>query len=135
MPLDLPPPAAPLVGLDLVEVSRFARALARHGEGLRRRVFTEAEWAYAATRGADRPAVLAVRFAAKEAVLKALGTGWGRGVGWRDVEVVGGGRSAPRLRLAGRAAELAEARGLEAEVSLSHAGDVAGAVAYLRPRP
>jgi holo-[acyl-carrier protein] synthase len=126
-------PPSPRVGLDLVDVPRFRRALERHGDGLRRRVFTDAEWAYAATRGADRDAVLAVRFAAKEAVLKALGTGWGRGAAWRDVEVAGGGRSAPRLRLSGRSAGIARRLGARVEVSLSHAGDVAGAVALLVP--
>jgi holo-[acyl-carrier protein] synthase len=128
------PVPAPRVGLDLVDVPRFRRALARHGDGLRRRVFTDGEWAYAATRGADRDAVLAVRFAAKEAVLKALGTGWGRGAGWRDVEIAGGGRSVPALRLSGRSAVRADALGVRVEVSLSHAGDVAGAVAILVPR-
>jgi holo-[acyl-carrier protein] synthase len=129
------PPSVPGLGLALVEVSRFRRALERHGEGLRRRVFTEAEWAYAASRGADGAAVLAVRFAAKEAVLKALGTGWGRGASWRDVEVVGGGRAAPLLRLSGRSLERAQGLGVRVQVSLSHAGDVAGAVAMLVPAP
>lgn len=133
------PPPEPLrgpssVGLDLVDVPRFALALERHGEGLQRRVFTAREWAYAASRGADRAAVLAVRFAAKEAVFKALGTGWGRGVGWQEVEVAGGGRSAPTLVLSGRAAEIADARGVRIEISLSHAGAMAGAVAIAVPR-
>ncbi len=133
-PRSSPPPGAFRVGLDLVDVPRFALALARHGEGLGRRVFTPREWAYAATRGADRPSVLAVRFAAKEAVFKALGTGWGRGVGWRDVEVAGGGRSAPALVLSGRAAQIADALGVRLEISLSHAGATAGAVAIAFPR-
>lgn len=134
-----PPSPAPSqgpsgVGLDLVDVPRFALALERHGEGLRRRVFTAREWTYAASRGADRAAVLAVRFAAKEAVFKVLGTGWGRGVGWQDVEIAGGGRSAPALVLSGRAAEIAAERGVRLEISLSHAGAMAGAVAIAVPR-
>ncbi len=117
-----------------MDVPRFALALGRHGEGLRRRVFTAREWAYADSRGADRSAVLAVRFAAKEAVFKALGTGWGRGAAWQDVEVAGGGRSAPTLVLSGRTAEIADERGVRLEISLSHAGSMAGAVAIAVPR-
>jgi holo-[acyl-carrier protein] synthase len=124
---------APRLGFDLVEVARFARVLARRDAGLRRRVFTDAEWAHAAARP-DRASVLAARFAAKEAVMKALGTGWGGGVSWRDVEVVGGGRSRPALRLHGRAAALAAARGVRVEVSLSHDGPMAGAVALAQAR-
>jgi holo-[acyl-carrier protein] synthase len=123
--------ADPLVGFDLVEIARFARALERHGEAFRRRVFTDAEWRHAAARP-DRASVLAARFAAKEAVMKALGTGWGGGVGWREVEVEGGGRSRPALRLHGRAAALAARRGVRVEVSLSHDGPMAGAVALAR---
>lgn len=131
-PVPTPPPSPYAVGFDLVDVSRFGKALARHGAGLKRRVFTPAEWRYAATRS-DRVAVLAARFAVKEAVFKALGTGWGRGVAWRDVSLVGGGRSAPTLRLSGRAKALAKARGMCVRVSLSHAGDSAGAVAIATP--
>lgn len=128
------PPVPPFsVGLDLVDVPRFRAALARHGDGLRRRVFTPAEWRYAASR-ADRDTVLAARFAVKEAVFKALGTGWGRGVAWRDVSLVGGGRAEPVLQLAGRAKAIARARGIEVRVSLSHAGDGAAAVAIAFPR-
>lgn len=126
------PPSPFAVGFDLVDVARFRVALERHGAGLRRRVFTPAEWRYAATRS-DRDAVLAARFAVKEAVFKALGTGWGRGVAWRDVSLEGGGRTAPTLRLAGHARALAKERGIEIRVSLSHAGDAAGAVAIAVP--
>lgn len=132
-PVKTPPPPPFSVGFDLVDVPRFEQALARHGEGLRRRVFTPAEWRYAATRS-DRAAVLAARFAVKEAVFKALGTGWGRGVAWRDVSLDGGGRTAPTLRLAGRARALVRARGIDVRVSLSHAGTAAGAVAIAHPR-
>jgi holo-[acyl-carrier protein] synthase len=116
------------VGFDLVEVARFSRVLARRGDAFRRRVFTDAEWRHATDRP-DRDAVLAARFAAKEAVMKALGTGWGGGVSWVEIEVEGGGRGAPRLRLHGRAAEIASERRLRVEVSLSHDGPSAGAVA------
>jgi holo-[acyl-carrier protein] synthase len=116
------------LGFDLVDVARFRAALDRHGDAFRRRVFTAAEWSYASGR-ADRDVALAARFAAKEAVMKALQTGWGRGVGWRDVEVEGGGRGVPKVRLHGRAAALADERGVRVDVSLSHDGATAGAVA------
>jgi holo-[acyl-carrier protein] synthase len=116
------------IGFDLVEVARFRRALLRHGSAFRRRVFTEAEWRQVEGRP-DRDAALAARFAAKEAVMKALGTGWGAGVSWVEVEVEGGGRSSPRLVLHGRIAAIAAERRLRVEVSLSHDGPMAGAVA------
>jgi len=133
MSTDLPPRAPPAVGLDVVDVVRFRETLQRSGDGLERRVFTPAEWAYAATR-ADRVDVLAARFAAKEAVMKALGTGWGAGVSFLDIEVLGGGRSKPELHLHGKAAELVAARGLLVSISLSHAGTTAAAVALATPR-
>jgi holo-[acyl-carrier protein] synthase len=127
-------PAGFAVGLDLVDVPRFARLLARRGDALERRLFTPAERAYADKRR-DRLDVLAVRVAAKEAVMKALGTGWGAGVQWTDVEVEGGGRSAPALRLHGAAAARAAALGVTIHISLTHAGTTAAAVALAVPRP
>lgn len=118
---------APRIGHDLVDIPRFAAKLARRPHAWRRRVFTEAEWEGVSHRP-DRDAALAVRFAAKEATLKALGTGWGGGVGWQDVEVLGGGRRPPRLVLHGRALHLAAEAGLTFQVSLSHAGDTASAM-------
>lgn len=120
------------IGHDLVDVVRFSQSLRRREDSWRRRVFTEGEWA-AASRRPDRDAALAARFAAKEAAMKALGTGWGRGVRWKDVEVEGGGRSAPTLRLHGAAAALSDEAGLAMEVSLSHAGDMASAVVLAFP--
>ena len=127
-------PAAPRVGLDLVDVPRFSLAVARRGDAFRRRVFTDGEWTYAGTR-AERDRVLAARFAAKEAVLKALGTGWGRGISFKDVEVVGGGRAAPTLVLHGAAKRRADALGVTLAISLSHAGTMASAVALALPTP
>ena len=76
------------IGVDVCEVDRIRRALeASHGARFRDRVFTDAEQAYCEGRRRGRFESYAARFAAKEAAMKVLGTGWGRGVGWRDVEV------------------------------------------------
>ena len=114
------------VGIDLLDVGRFERALERRPR-LAERVFTDAEREYAAGRG--RPALhLAARFCAKEAVAKALGlTGWS----FRDVEVVATG-AAPEVRLTGPVAERAAQLGGTIAISLTHTDDVAGAVAILR---
>jgi holo-[acyl-carrier protein] synthase len=114
------------VGIDLLDVGRFERALERRPR-LAERVFTEAEREYAAARA--RPAMhLAARFCAKEAVAKALGlTGWN----FRDVEVVATD-AAPEVRLSGSVAARAAELGGEVSISLTHTDDLAGAVAVLR---
>jgi holo-[acyl-carrier protein] synthase len=107
-------------GVDIVEIDRFEALLGRHPERARRRLFTEGELAYAAGRRREAEH-LAARFAAKEAVLKALGTGWTEGIAWTDVEVTRDGAGRPGVRLHGRAAELARERGVaEWLLSLSH---------------
>jgi holo-[acyl-carrier protein] synthase len=112
------------VGIDLLEVERMERALARRPR-LANRLFTDAERAYAERRA--RPAQhLAARFCAKEAVAKALEL---RAWTPRDVEVIGGGDGPPAVRLSGRAAERAEELGVEVHVSLTHTRGMAGAVA------
>ncbi len=112
------------VGIDLLEIDRLERALARHPR-LAERVFTEAERDYAAARA--RPGRhLAARFAAKEAVVKALGLS---GFGLREIEVVAG--EPPTVQLSGRAAEAGG--GLEIQVSLTHSRDFAAAVAVAGP--
>jgi holo-[acyl-carrier protein] synthase len=106
------------IGVDAVDVVRFRRVLARRPR-LAGRLFTEGEWSYAST-GKDPGPRLAARFAAKEAVLKALGVGIGA-ADFRDVEVVRGDDGAPRLALVGRAAALAAARGIRWwHISLTH---------------
>jgi holo-[acyl-carrier protein] synthase len=103
-------------GVDLVEVERFSLAIERHGERFLRRIFTAAELADCA----NKPASLAARFAAKEAVSKALGTGIGP-VAWTEIEVGRGPSREPVLRLHGAARELAQRLGLdEWSLSLSH---------------
>jgi holo-[acyl-carrier protein] synthase len=112
------------VGIDLLEIDRLERALRRRPR-LAERVFTEAERSYAAARA--RPARhLAARFAAKEAVVKALAPS--RGLGFREIEVVAG--EPPTVRLSGRAAEAAGGR--KVDVSLTHSRDSAAAVAVVR---
>jgi holo-[acyl-carrier protein] synthase len=111
------------IGVDAVDVDRF-RALLERRPGVVDRLFTTSEYAYAS--GSRDPAPrLAVRFAAKEAVLKALGVGIGA-ADFREVEVRRGESGAPRLELAGRAAALAAERGVARwHVSLTHTDTVA----------
>ncbi len=112
-------------GIDIVEVTRIARLLEEHGERFLQRVFTPGELGYAAA-GRRRDEHLAARFAAKEATLKALGTGWRSGIAWTDVEVVLLPSGAPTLRLHGKAAEIAQRQNIGAWlVSLSHTRDYA----------
>lgn len=106
------------VGTDLVEVQRIRTALART-PSLERKLFTPAEQTYA-QRAADPAQRYAVRFAAKEAAMKALGVGVGA-VGWHDIEVIRTVTGAPELAITGRAAQLADELGVGGwKVSLSH---------------
>jgi holo-[acyl-carrier protein] synthase len=107
-------------GIDLIETTRIAQMVEKHGDRFLQRVFTVPEVAHG--QGKKREAEhLAGRFAAKEAVLKALGTGWAEGVGWRDIEVVALPSGAPSLRLSGHAAKLAQDKGITAwHLSISH---------------
>ncbi|MDZ4167899.1 MAG: holo-ACP synthase [Coriobacteriia bacterium] len=125
------------LGVDIVEIDRMREALRRHPR-IRERLFSEEERAYCDAR--NKPEIhYAMRFAAKEAVLKALGTGFS-GMTFRDVEVVRDERGRPVPRLSGRAAEVAEAAGVvEMHLSLSftHTNAVASAMAItegMRPR-
>jgi holo-[acyl-carrier protein] synthase len=114
------------VGLDLLEIDRLEQALARHPR-LAERLFTDAERAYAAARA--RPGQhLAARFCAKEAVAKALAL---RSWNFRDVEVVNDSDGVPSVALHGSVAARAAELGVGVEVSLTHTGSSAGAVAIL----
>ena len=109
------------VGIDIIEIDRVADVVSRHGERFLNRIYTPDEIAHCRGRIAE----LAARFAAKEAVMKALGTGI-RGVGWRDIEVLPNRRGKPLVFLYGRGAERAkriELRGLE--ISLTHSREYA----------
>ncbi len=107
-------------GIDIAEVDRIRAAIERHGDRFVRRVFTEREVAYVETK-ANRFERYAARFAAKEAGMKALGTGWRGGIGWRDFEVANLGSGKPTLTFHGRAAELAAAMGIrQVTLSITH---------------
>jgi holo-[acyl-carrier protein] synthase len=119
------------IGIDVVEVARLAEALNRQGDSFVERVFTDRERAACDSR-ADRVLALAARFAAKEACLKALGTGWAEGLGFRDVEIVREGNQPPRLVLHGEAVRRAQALGMiRSHVSLTHQPGLAAAVVIL----
>jgi len=122
------------VGLDLIEIDRLARVLSIHGRRFEERVFTPAESAYCANRR-DRVQALAARFAAKEACLKALGTGGAEGLAFRQVEVLKGSTGRPSIRLSGAAAVRAETIGVRwIHVSLTHQPGTAGALVVLETR-
>ncbi|MBW1645137.1 MAG: holo-ACP synthase [Deltaproteobacteria bacterium] len=108
------------IGTDIVRIERVAALLDRYGDRFRQRVFTPGEIAYC--QGKKQPAIhFAARFGAKEAMLKALGTGLSQGITWKDVEVCRQRGAAPYLRLHGRAAEIFQSRGFrQTLVSLSH---------------
>ena len=110
-------------GIDTIEVERIERAIARPltGERFRARVFTEGEILYCESRGRGRFQSYAARFAAKEATMKALGTGWNRNVGWSEIEVVRQRGQAPTIKLQGKAAAFASRRKIARfHLSLTH---------------
>ncbi len=127
------------LGTDMVEIGRVEGALRRHGQAFMHKVFTEREQALfdrAADGEADDGSRLlqevAARFAAKEAALKALGTGWGRGLGWHDVEILGGRGEPPTLALSAAAeALLGDRGGSRAHVSMTHTDHTASATVLL----
>ncbi|MEX2081644.1 MAG: holo-ACP synthase [Dehalococcoidia bacterium] len=109
------------VGVDVIEIGRIADVIARHGERFLQRIYTEDEVAHCRGRVSE----LAARFAAKEAVMKALGTGV-RGISWREIEVLPNRRGKPLVFLYGKAdsrAKAIELRGLE--ISLTHSREFA----------
>jgi holo-[acyl-carrier protein] synthase len=115
------------VGMDIVETKRIAESIERFGDRFLGRVFCEGEIAYA--RSMKFPQLhLAARFAAKEAISKAFGTGIGAEMGWKDLEIVREPNGAPRVRLHGKAEAHAKERGVvEVHVSLSHTAEYGAA--------
>jgi len=114
-------------GVDLVDIHRIAAMLERHPEQFRERCFTEREQAYAESARGRRAERYAARFACKEAVLKALGTGWRDGIRWTDIAVDHAPSGAPTITLTGRCEEIARDLGINRWlVSISHASTPAG---------
>ena len=108
-------------GIDIIEIPRIKKALARWGDAFLNRIYTEAE----IQRYRNKPASLAARFACKEAVMKLLGTGR-RGVSWRDIETLSHPGGRPVVNLYGRARDKAGSLGVrEISVSLSHSKEYA----------
>ncbi|GAB4551264.1 MAG: holo-ACP synthase [Phycisphaerales bacterium] len=123
-----------LVGVDLAEVPRIEAMIASHGERFLSRCFTQRERAYCDANPRRRAEHYAARFAAKEAALKALGTGWSGGIAWTDVEVVRPPDGAPSIATHGAAARLADELGVRGwRLSVSHGAGlaIATAIAWL----
>jgi holo-[acyl-carrier protein] synthase len=113
------------LGVDIAEISRIEKAIRRHGDPFLHRLFTPAEIEYCQGYR-NRFERFAGRFAAKEAAMKALGTGWRRGVRWLDIEVVRDQAGKPSLRLTGQAGVLAAELGVRnIALTITHAGDTA----------
>ena len=118
-------------GIDIAEVPRNREAIERHGERFLKRIFTEGEIQYCESK-ANRVERYAARFAAKEAGMKAIGTGWNHGVRWRDIEVARKPGGRPTLLLHGKAAEFAAKLGAtNIALSLTHTAEQAFAQVIL----
>jgi len=113
------------LGLDIAEIDRIEAAIKRHGAPFLERLFTPAEVAYCESHKGKYERY-AARFAAKEAAMKALGTGWSHGVRWRDIEVTREPSGKPTLRLAGVAADIAKRMGVKnISLTITHSGNLA----------
>lgn len=117
------------IGIDIVECERIGKMIEKHGDHFLQRVYTPQEIAYCVGRkAADQH--YAGRWAAKEAVLKALGTGWAHGIQWVDVEVVNQQGGKPNIVLSGKAFEISQQLGIERLlISISHCKSYATAYA------
>ena len=113
-------------GIDIAEVPRIRESIERFGERFLRRVYTEGEIAYCERKTVSRFESYAARFAAKEAGMKALGTGWNHGVRWRDIEVVRPRGQRPTIEFHGQAAVFAEKlKAKHIALSITHTRDQA----------
>ncbi len=118
------------IGTDIVEIARIQKAVELWGERFLHRVYTEPELKLCR----KKPSSLAIRFAGKEAVMKALGTG-ARGVGWREIEILAEPSGKPVVHLFGRAKDEADSLGIdEIAISLSHSNEYAVAFVVGEPR-
>jgi holo-[acyl-carrier protein] synthase len=119
------------LGIDLAEVDRIRKAIERHGRRFTDRIYTVAEIVYV-ERKANRYERYAARFAAKEAAMKAIGTGWRRGVRWQDFEVANLPTGRPTLRFHGVAAQIADSLGVRnIALSLTHTAEQGLAIVIL----
>ena len=121
-------------GIDLVDCPRIEAMIERHGERFIQRVFTTAEQAYAEA-NKNEIEKLAGRFAAKEAVLKLMGTGWRGKIAWTDVEIINNSSGQPEVTLGGEVEKIAEKLGIEhISVSITHTANfaIASAVALAK---
>jgi holo-[acyl-carrier protein] synthase len=119
------------IGTDLAEVPRIRRSIETYGERFLHRIYTERELAYA-SRKANAAERFAARFAAKEAGMKAIGTGLRHGITWKDFEVANEPSGRPTLRLTGVAKEIADRLGVRRiSLSLTHTAEMAFAVVVL----
>lgn len=108
------------IGTDIIEVSRIGKMIEKHGDVFLQRVYTANEIAYCSPRKAAHQH-FAGRWAAKEAVLKTLGTGWAKGIQWTDIELLNRMGGKPDIHLANAAAEVASNLGIrEIQISISH---------------
>lgn len=118
-------------GMDVAEVERIARSIERFGRRFLERVFTAEEIRYCESK-ANKMERYAGRFAAKEAAMKAIGTGWNRGVGWRDLEVKRSPGGRPTVLFHGKAAEFFQKLGaVRAHLSITHTNELAVAQVIL----
>jgi len=116
-------------GIDLIECERIRQIWQRHGERFVRRLLTEAEWAHV-QRYKDAVPSMAGRFAAKEAILKVLGTGWRGRIAWRDMEILNDAKGQPHVTLTGECARIAENLGITRILaSITHTPHYAAATA------
>lgn len=117
------------IGTDITECVRIAQMIDKHGELFLTRVYTQREIAYCSARKAATQHY-AGRWAAKEAALKAIGTGWSRGIHWTDIEVVNAVGGKPTIVVGGKAREICDERGIgELLISISHCRNYAVAFA------
>lgn len=118
-------------GIDIIEIDRLKNSI-DNIDGFRDRVFTDIEAAYCENRKKAKYESYAARFAAKEAVMKALGTGMAEGLGWKQIEIVNDDKGKPHALLTLKAKELYEGMGAKSmDVSISHCGDYAIAYAVI----
>lgn len=118
-------------GVDIVEISRIQRAIERFGPSFINRIFTESERRICFESEKRAPERFAARFAAKEAVMKSLGTGWSAGIKWVDIEVVPERGGKPTVALHGEAKRLADRLNIDRiELALSHSREYAVATAH-----